>query len=74
MYASSGKGSLVRLIAGLLVIISVLLSRLHSPNWLFLTGLVGVFLTISALTGFCMGAIILRKLGVPDRDNVKKCC
>lgn len=68
MYASNGKGSLIRLLSGLLVIGSVLLSRFHNPNWLILTGLVGVFLTVSALTGFCMGAIIFRKLGVPDRE------
>lgn len=67
MYASNGKGSIIRLVSGLLIIISVLLSRLVSPYWLILTGLVGVFLTISALTGFCMGAIIFRALGVPDR-------
>lgn len=67
MYASNGKGSIVRLASGLLVIISVALSQLISPYWLILTGLVGVFLTISALTGFCMGAIVFRALGVPGK-------
>ncbi|PKM82526.1 MAG: DUF2892 domain-containing protein [Firmicutes bacterium HGW-Firmicutes-14] len=67
MYASNGKGSIIRLVSGLLIIISIILSRLVNPYWLILTGLVGVFLTVSALTGFCMGAIIFRALGVPDR-------
>ena len=67
MYASNGKGSIIRLVSGLLIITSVLLSRFVSPYWLILTGLVGVFLTVSALTGFCMGAIVFRALGVADR-------
>lgn len=68
MYASNGKGSLVRLLSGLLIIVSIFLTKLVSPYWHILTGLVGIFLIVSALTGFCMGAIILRKLGVPDRS------
>ena len=68
MYASNGKGSLIRLVSGLLVLISVALSLFLSPYWLILTGLVGIFLTVSALTGFCMGAIVFRALGVPDRE------
>lgn len=68
MYASNGKGSLIRLVSGLLIIVSVLLTKLHSPYWHILTGLVGIFLIVSALTGFCMGAIIFRKFGVPDRE------
>ena len=68
MYASNGKGSLIRLVSGLLVLISVALSLFLSPYWLVLTGLVGIFLTVSALTGFCMGAIVFRALGVPDRE------
>ncbi|MFZ3171798.1 MAG: DUF2892 domain-containing protein [Carboxydocellales bacterium] len=68
MYASNGKGSLVRLLAGLLIIVSIFLTKLVSPYWHILTGLVGVFLIVSSLTGFCLVAIILRKLGVPDRS------
>ncbi len=68
MYASNGKGSIIRLVSGLLVLVSVTLSQLVSSYWLILTVLVGVFLTISALTGFCMGAIIFRALGVPNKE------
>jgi len=68
MYASNGKGSIIRLVSGLLVLVSVTLSQLVSSYWLILTGLVGVFLTISALTGFCMGAIVFRALGVPNKE------
>lgn len=50
--------------AGLVVLISVLLSLIHSPYWLILTAFVGANLFQSSFTGFCPLAIILKKLGV----------
>ena len=49
--------------AGLVVLLSVLLSHYHHPYWLFLTGFVGLNLLQSAFTGFCPLALILKKLG-----------
>lgn len=43
----------VRLLAGALVVASVLLTLLVSPWWLLLTTFVGVNLVQSSLTGFC---------------------
>ncbi len=56
--------SIIRLLAGTLVLASVVLSRLVSPWWLLLAGFVGLNLVQSVFTGFCPAEIILRRLGV----------
>lgn len=58
---------LIWLIAGIFALSSAILAWLHSPYWLILTGLVGVNLIIFALTGFCLMANILYKLGAKPR-------
>ena len=50
--------------AGSMILISLLLSQQHSPNWLWLTAFVGANLLQSAFTGFCPLAMILKALGV----------
>lgn len=55
------------LIAGLIVLISLGLAVSVSLWFLLLTLLVGVNLTVFALTGFCPMAVILYKLGVRPR-------
>lgn len=67
MYIENGKGSLIRLIAGFFVTASIFLSLYVSQYWLIFTGLVGIMLMISSLTGFCPMEIILRALGVKER-------
>lgn len=54
----------IRLFAGSFVLVSLLLSRLHSPHWLWFTAFVGFNLLHSSLTQFCPLEIFLRKLGV----------
>ncbi len=54
----------IRLIAGSFVLISLALSQLVSPYWLWLTAFVGANLFQSALTGWCLMEDILRKAGV----------
>jgi len=49
--------------AGIVVLGSLALSQYHSPNWLFLTGFVGLNLLQASFTGFCPLAIVLKKLG-----------
>ncbi len=56
--------SAIRILAGTLVLASVVLSRLVSPWWLLLAAFVGLNLIQSALTGFCPAELILKKLGV----------
>jgi hypothetical protein len=50
--------------AGAVVLISLGLSQVHSPLWLWLTAFVGANLLQSAFTGFCPLAKILKALGV----------
>jgi hypothetical protein len=51
-------------IAGLFVLFSLMLSQLHSVQWLWFTAFVGANMLQASFTGFCPMAMILRKLGV----------
>lgn len=55
------------LIAGLVALTSAILTWLHSDYWVILTALVGINLLVFALTGFCLMANILHKLGFKPR-------
>jgi hypothetical protein len=46
--------------------LSVVLSQVHSPYWLFFTAFVGLNLFQSAFSNWCPMITILRKLGVKD--------
>jgi hypothetical protein len=50
--------------AGLMILLSLVLTYYVSPYWLLFTGFVGVNMLQSAFTGFCPAAIIFRKLGL----------
>ena len=54
----------IRLIAGSLVTLSLVLAYLDSPYWLGLALFVGLNLAQSALTRFCPAEVLLRRLGV----------
>ena len=56
----------VRILAGSMTLLSVVLTHFVSQGWLLLTCFVGVNLIQSALTGFCPPTLILRKLGWVD--------
>lgn len=56
----------LRLMAGLFVLASLLLARLHSPYWLFFTGFVGLNLMPSAFTNGCPVMVVLKRLGIRD--------
>ena len=56
----------VRVVAGSVVLLSLLLAITYSYWWLLLTALVGINLIQSAFTGFCPAAIILRFLGLKE--------
>lgn len=50
--------------AGSMILISLLLSRVHSAYWLWFTAFVGVNLLQSSITGFCPLVKIFKPLGV----------
>ncbi|EEY99348.1 conserved hypothetical protein [Vibrio sp. RC586] len=54
----------VRVLAGSMVLLSVILTWCVHPNFLWLTVFVGVNLIQSAFTGFCPAAFFLKKLGL----------
>jgi hypothetical protein len=56
----------VHAFAGGMVLVSLLLAWLVSPWFLAVTAFVGLNLLQSAFTRFCLLAVILRRLGVPD--------
>jgi hypothetical protein len=49
--------------AGVVILISVLLTQYHNPNWMWLTVFVGANLLQSAFTRFCPLATMLKKIG-----------
>ncbi|ENM5771171.1 DUF2892 domain-containing protein [Vibrio mimicus] len=54
----------VRVLAGSMVLLSVILTWFVHPNFLWLTVFVGVNLIQSAFTGFCPAVLFLKKLGL----------
>lgn len=50
--------------AGLMILLSLVMSQLHSVNWLWFTGFVGINILQSAFTGFCPLVNILKAVGV----------
>lgn len=58
------KNRLVRAIAGIFILISLLLAIYVNQNWLWFTAFVGANLLQSSITKWCLMEIILEKLGV----------
>ncbi len=57
---------MVRMMAGLMVLVSVVLTHHVDPNWMWLTVFVGFNLMQSGLTNICPLAKILKKMGVAE--------
>ena len=62
----------VQAVAGVMVLVSVLLTRFVHPNFFWLTVFIGANLFQSAFTGFCPAAMVMRKLGI-GRDDGASC-
>jgi hypothetical protein len=50
--------------AGCMILLSLALSQIMSPYWLWFTAFVGANLLQSSFTGFCPAAMIFKRLGV----------
>ncbi len=76
MYLANTDGwyleRIIWLVAGVFALSSAILAWLQSPYWLILTALVGVNLIVFGLTGFCLMANILYKLGARPRLQKEK--
>ena len=67
MYLINGKGSIIRGIAGVFVLGSVLLGLFVAQGFLYFTALVGLMLFLSGTTGFCPMEMLL------NLTSIKKC-
>lgn len=59
--------------AGVMILVSIVLTQLFSPWWWLLTAFIGINLLQSAFTGFCPAAMIMRRLGI-GRGAAKTGC
>ena len=53
----------VMVFAGVMVLLSVVLTLYVSPLWMWFTVFIGANLIQSSFTGFCPAAMVFRKLG-----------
>lgn len=58
------RTQIIRLFAGMLVLLSIALSKFLHPNWIYLGVFVGLNLFQSAVTKWCLLDDILKKLHV----------
>ena len=56
----------LRLMAGIVVLLSLVLAHYHSPNWLWLTAFIGLNLFQSAFTNWCPAMTVFRHIGLKD--------
>ncbi|WP_256645615.1 YgaP family membrane protein [Thermomonas paludicola] len=59
----------VQAFAGVMVVVSVLLTQFVHPNFFWLTAFIGVNLFQSAFTGFCPAGMLMKKLGIGRGDG-----
>lgn len=57
---------MIKGIAGIFILISLVLSIYVNQNWLWFTAFVGANLFQSSLTNWCLMVYILKKLGVKN--------
>lgn len=56
----------LRLVAGIMILVSLALTLYVHPNWMFFTVFIAVNLIQSSFTQWCPMMTILRKLGLRD--------
>jgi hypothetical protein len=57
--------------AGVMILITLLLSRFHSAYWLWFTAFIGANLAQASFTGFCPLASILKFMGIKSGTAFK---
>ena len=62
----------LRLMAGVMVLLSIALAYYFSRYWMWLTVFVGLNLLQSAFTNWCPGMAILRGMGLKDASGTPK--
>ena len=57
--------------AGIMILVSVMLTQLVSPLWMWFTAFIGLNLFQASLTGLCSAAGLCKAMGVPARNHFK---
>lgn len=60
-------------VAGVMILVSILLTKFVYPNWFWLTVFIGANLFQSAFTGFCPAGKVMSKLGIGKGGNSAAC-
>ncbi|CQD02763.1 hypothetical protein BN000_00354 [Mycobacterium europaeum] len=66
----------VHLLAGSVVLASLLLGQKYSPRWRVLTGFVGANLLLDAAVGWCPTSLLLHRVGIltaAERSQDRSC-
>ncbi len=58
----------LRLMAGVMILLSLALTHYFSHYWLWLTAFIGLNLLQSAITNWCPAMMILRAMGLKDSN------
>lgn len=72
MYVCNGKGSTIRLLAGIFFWISIALGLLVNKYLVLIGGLPATMLIISYLTGWCPTEMLLKSLGATQQIRIPK--
>jgi hypothetical protein len=64
----------VRLMAGIMILISLALAHYLSPYWLLLTAFVGLNLLQSAFTKWCPAITVFGMMGLKEEDYCGAAC
>ncbi len=59
--------------AGVMILISIALTKFVHPNFWWFTAFIGANLFQSAFTGFCPAGMVMKKLGI-GRNATGSCC
>jgi len=59
--------------AGVMILVSILLTKFVHPNFWWFTAFIGANLFQSAFTGFCPAGMVMKKLGI-GRNAAGSCC
>ena len=62
----------VRLVVGLVVVLSVALMQVHNPAWGWVAIVAGLSLAQSAFTGTCPLSFMLRRLGMRESSCAER--
>lgn len=63
----------VQAFAGVMLLVSVLLTQFVHPAFFWLTVFIGFNLFQSAFTGFCPAAMVMKKLGIGGAPGCTRC-